>query len=83
MCSPKSGGGGGGVGGSQPNHRGLHDRHVREDLHANPYNARAADAKLAAYEYVGYFVGNNKRIGSALAHVEKGYGFPHCGYAHE
>lgn len=34
----------------------------------------ASNAKLAAYEYVGYYVGNNKQFGSILAHVEKGRG---------
>ncbi|KAF8863440.1 hypothetical protein BDZ45DRAFT_764681 [Acephala macrosclerotiorum] len=78
---------------------GLHARHVSEDPRTNPYNTMgggepsqhqqqqrstwASDTKLAAYEYVGYYVGNNKRQGSALAHVEKGYGFPDGGYVHE
>lgn len=38
------------------------------------------EAKLAAYEYLGYFVGGTKRSGSALGHVEKGHGFPEGGY---
>jgi hypothetical protein len=40
------------------------------------------EAKMAAYEYVGYFPGS-KRLGGALAHIEKGYGFPEGGYVRQ
>ncbi|KAE8442306.1 hypothetical protein EG329_003506 [Mollisiaceae sp. DMI_Dod_QoI] len=75
---------------------GFHARQAAEDPRVSQYNGMgggpgqqqqrqtwSTDAKLAAYEYVGYYVGASKQAGSALAHVEKGYGFPDGGYVHQ
>ncbi|KUJ22284.1 uncharacterized protein LY89DRAFT_762333 [Mollisia scopiformis] len=60
------------------------DRSVKQDnKHAiggeSSRQDQAWEAKLAAYEYVGYFTGIDSQ-GGALAHVEQGYGFPEGGY---